>query len=373
MTHLAAADEALAKKVSARLGRAVSAWKVAKLREAGLITWPARPGKRGRPGRAPGSYGKGAAVQAVEALELIRSKVDPDTAAVILYVRGWPTSLTARRRYVGRMLQAMSDALSSLLNAVEGDPDLWTNAVQQTGREEIRAFRSALGPHAGDVFEWITAVFAGEEAAIRAPHPDIASALAIEGWTEESMDYEDAEFVEVQPPDDVVERARRWSETGRQLAQTEAGVEAIANDEVAWAQARELVQVLSAIERVRRSLVSSVPGFADVAQVPIERVFTAARRPLALEKRLAMFIVLLLLNTSDDDSHAEALREHEQRKNVLKAIVNLANDCPRKWRRKLDAILCGEEMEENDPIRRWLTRWSEREPDTAAVILAEMN
>jgi hypothetical protein len=264
--------------------------------------------------------------------------------------------------------------LFALHQVVEEDSDLWASAVQQTGREEIRAIRSALGPNAAEVFEWIADVFAGEEAAIRAPHPDIARALSIEGWTEESMDYEDAEFVEVQAPDDVVERAIRWSETGWQLAHpTEAGVEAIANDEGAWGQARELVQVLSAIEHVRRGLVSSVPGFADLAQVPLERVFTTARRRLALEKRLALFIVLLLLNTSDDDSHLEALREHEQRKNVLKAITDLANDCPRKWQRKLDAVLCGEEMEENDPIRRWLTRWSERKPDTAGVILAAMN
>jgi hypothetical protein len=372
MTHVASADEVLAKKVSKRMGRTVPPWKVAKLREAGLTTWPARPGKRGRPGRAPGSYGRGADEQAAQALDLIRSKVDKETAAVILYMRGWPVSLGARRRFIRKMLPTMSAALSQLIEVAVTDPDLWGREIEPSNGDSARAFRSALGPNADSVFEWITAVFAGEERAIEAPHPDIAVALSMEKWTEEDVDYEDDEFFEAAPLEEVVARARRWSEVGQELISPMVGdrIDLIASDERAWEQARALIQAMSAIERERLRLAATLPAFAKRAQMPIERVFISARRPLAVEKKLSTLMVLLLLEAFDEPSFEEALEEHERRRAQLRAISVLANDCPAKWCHKLDSIMCGEEMDEDDEIRRWLTRWVERNPDTADLVLA---
>jgi hypothetical protein len=244
MTHVSRADETLARQVSKKLGRKIAARKVAKLREAGLITWPPRPGKVGRPGRAPGSYPLGTDRQVIEALDLIRSKIDKETVAAILYLREWHVSLTARLRFMDRWLERISTALPIWMNDAGDGSGASVTELNSSQAEPLRIVRSVVGANSKEVFEWLAGVVAGDELAIESPHPDVASALNITSWTDKPLNYEDGDFVDAVAPGEVVERVRRWSHVAQLLIDptTRERLDSIAGSEEPWERARLLMQ-----------------------------------------------------------------------------------------------------------------------------------
>jgi hypothetical protein len=323
----------------------MAAWRMAKLREAGLITWPSRPGKRSRPGRAAGSYAPGTDRQAIEALGLIRSKMGQETAAAVLYVRGWPVSLAARRRFARRWLALFVDAFPKAISAaISGDPKWWAE-VESSQSEPVRVFQSLFGGHALDVVEWLSYVFAGDATAIENPHPDIVPALRLDPWAEDGVDYADREFVDPDPPISLIEQVRRWAVAGQTLTDPEARaqLESALDDEDQWERARVLVRAFLDSEKMRRAVAETLPMVAEQAQIPMARIFTAARRQRTIDVRSALLLLFCFMTRLDDSLFQESLSWHETRRAQLTAVAVLGRDCPARWRKKLDELIFTDE------------------------------